>query len=182
VSVQLGPYGARMDVNVGAGFENTDPMDSPSCPGFVNLFNEDPALSQQLLDVGAQPCNASAPNTGDSLDFKLYSTYRPANWPEAPVPVIAWGNGTCAQPEGYGALLRYVASYGFFVVAPNSREVGRGSGNELKHAIDFAAAANADPASPYYGHLDLSKVGVMGHSQGSQGAAAATAVSAATSC
>lgn len=170
-TVQLGPYGAAMDVNVGAGFENTDPNDNATCPGFVALFNEDAALSQQLLDVGPQPCNATAPNTGDCLDFKLYTVYRPANWPEGPIPVITWGNGTCAQPEGYGALLRYVASQGFFVIAANSREVG--SGAEMLHALDYAAAANDDSASPYYGHLDMSKVGVMGHSQGGQGTVAA---------
>jgi hypothetical protein len=49
------------------------------------------------------------------------------------------------------------------------------TGEEQRHAIDFAAAANDDPKSPYYGHLDLSKVGVMGHSQGSQSTIAASA-------
>ena len=71
------------------------------------------------------------------------------------------------------ALLRYVASYGFFVVAANSREVGSGSPAPMLHALDFAAAANKDSTSPYYGKLDMTKVGAMGHSQGS--AATATA-------
>jgi pimeloyl-ACP methyl ester carboxylesterase len=170
-NIQLGPYGASMDVNVGAGFENTDPNDQPTCPTFVGIFKEAQNISQQLLDVGPQPCSASTPNTGNCLNFKLYTVYRPANWPSGKIPVLSWGNGTCAQPEGYGALLRYIASYGFFVVAANSREVG--SGTEIRHALDFAAAADQDPSSPYYGHLDMTKVGVMGHSQGSAGAAAA---------
>jgi hypothetical protein len=68
------------------------------------------------------------------------------------------------QPEAFGVLLRYVASFGFFVLAPNTREVG--TGTVLTHALDFAAAANQDPSSPYFGRLDLGKVGVMGHSQG----------------
>ena len=104
-------------------------------------------------------------------EFALYSVYYPANWPSTPVPVLAWGNGTCAQPEGYGALLRYIASYGFFIVASNCREVG--SGAQMRKGLDFAAAANTNSSSPYYGHLDMSKVGVMGHSQGSSGTAAA---------
>lgn len=170
-NVVLGRYGASMDVNVGKGFENTDPKDDATCPGFTALFNESKALTDQLLDTGPQPCTTTDPNTGSCLNYTLYSVYRPAIWPKEPVPVLSWGNGTCAQPEGYGVLLRYVASHGFFVVAANSREVG--SGTQLTHALDFAAAANQDPTSPYYGHLDLSKVGVMGHSQGSAGAAAA---------
>lgn len=172
-NVPLGPFGASMDVNVGTGFENTNPNDDATCPGFVGLFTGEPtSLTSQLLDTGPQPCTTTVPNTGNCLNYTLYSVYRPANWPSGPIPVLSWGNGTCAQPEGYGVLLRYIASYGFFVVAANSREVG--SGTEIKHALDFAAAANQDPSSPYYGHLDMSRVGVMGHSQGSTGANAAS--------
>lgn len=82
------------------------------------------------------------------------------------------GNGACAQPKGYGALLRLIASHGLFIVAANSREVG--SGSERRRGIDFADVANADPTSPCYGHLALTKVRVMGHSQeGGVGTAAA---------
>jgi hypothetical protein len=169
--LDMGPYGGQMDRNVGKGFENPDPMDSGMCPGFAALFGEDPKITNQLLDVGTQPCNASGPNMGSCLDMKLYSVYRPANWPEGPIPVLSWGNGTCAAPEGYGALLRYIASFGFFIVAANSREVA-GGGPILK-GLDFAAAANKDMSSPYFGHLDMSKVGVMGHSQGSGAAGTA---------
>ena len=59
------------------------------------------------------------------------------------VPIITWGNGTCAKTEDYGALLRYVASQGFFVVAANSRWVGGGN-NAMTRALDFAFAATAD--------------------------------------
>lgn len=172
-NLKLGTYGALMDSNVGAGFENKDPADDATCPSFAAIFNEDAKTTAQLLDTGTQPCNATAPNTGSCLDYKLYSVFRPAKWPAGKIPVLSWGNGTCAQPEGYGGLLRYIASTGFFIVAANSREVG--AGTEILHALDFAAAANEDPKSPYYGHLDLSKVGVMGHSQGSSGAGLAAA-------
>jgi len=171
--LQLGPYGGQMDINVGKGFENPDPMDSATCPGFAAIFGEDAKITNQLLDVGTQPCTATAPNTGTCLDMKLYSIYRPANWPEGTIPVLSWGNGTCAQPEGYGALLRYIASFGFFIVAANNREVGTGA--PLRKGLDFAEAANKDMSSPYFGHLDMSKVGVMGHSQGSGAAGTAAA-------
>jgi hypothetical protein len=171
--LQLGPYGGQMDANIGKGFENPDPMDNGTCPGFAAIFGEDAKITNQLLDVGTQPCNATGPNTGACLDMKLYSIYRPANWPEGPIPVLSWGNGTCAQPEGYGALLRYIASYGFFIVAANNREVG--TGGPILKGLDFAAAANKDSTSPYFGHLDMSKVGVMGHSQGSGAAGTAAA-------
>jgi hypothetical protein len=158
----LGPYGAQMDVNVGQGFENAVASGDSSpttCRLFAASFGEDQESTDRLLDTG-------------DLNFALYTVYRPAHWVEGEkYPIITWGNGTCAQPEGYGALLRYVASYGYFVVAANSRWVG--SGAAQRKALDFAFAANDDPESPYYQKLDTDKVGAMGHSQGGQGTAQA---------
>ncbi len=177
-TIQLGPYGAILDPNVGKGFENTVPSSdqgtqpSTDCQNFANLFMENANLTTLLLTTTMN---------GVTTDFSLYSVYRPAVWPDKPVPVITWGNGTCAQPEGYSALLRYVASYGYVVVAANMRQVqtnntsGTGSAQPMLRALDFAAAANMDSTSPYYQKLDMTKVGAMGHSQG--GAATVTAAS-----
>jgi hypothetical protein len=163
VKIELGSYGAALDQNMGKGFEvpvNSRDTDD-TCTGFVASFGEDPSKSVGLLDT-------------TNLDFALYSVYRPANWVDGEkYPIITWGNGTCAKPEGYGALLRYVASHGFFVIAANSRWVG-GNGAMTK-ALDYAFAANDDEQSPYYHRLDTSKVGAMGHSQG--GMATITAAS-----
>jgi hypothetical protein len=159
--IPLGPYGVVLDRNVGQGFKNTINAsdNNTSCALFASLFGQDEESTDDLLEL-------------DGLDLSLYSVFRPARWVEGETyPIVSWGNGTCAQPEGYGALLRYVASQGFFVVAANSRYVG--SGNEQKRAIDFALAANADAKSPYYGRLDPNRIAAMGHSQGSQGTARA---------
>jgi hypothetical protein len=161
--LELGPYGAVMDRNVGKGFEYTvasgDADNNASCKSFADSFGENPKNTEALLDTG-------------DLSFTLYTVYRPAVPREGEkYPLITWGNGTCAQPEGYAALLRYVASHGYYVVAPNSRWVG--SGAEMRKGIDFLVAANGDPKSPYYGKIDTSKVGAMGHSQGGQGTVAA---------
>ncbi len=172
-TLQLGPLGAQGETNVGTGFANdvqsADQPGDQTCPQFAAIFAEPASITNELL--------ATSMN-GITIDFSLYSVYHPAKWPSGPIPVITWGNGTCAQPEGYGGLLRYVASYGYFVVAANSREVGTKNSDgtqPMLKALDFAAAANADPTSPYYQKLDLTKIGAMGHSQG--GMATATASS-----
>jgi hypothetical protein len=162
VELKFGPYGAIMDPNVGTGFENPiasgDSDNNFQCGLFTSLFAADPKQTEKLL------------NTGD-LKFDLYTVYRPAVWPERKVPIITWGNGTCAQPEGYGSLLRFIASHGFIVVAANSRWVG--SGAAQKKGIDFMIKANADPMSPYFGKIDTMKVAAAGHSQGGMGTIAA---------
>lgn len=159
--IELGPYGAAMDVNVGQGFENTVSAsdNTASCRSFAQQFGQSEESTNKLLDLMG-------------TDLKLYSVYRPAVWKEGEkYPVVSWGNGTCAQPEGYATLLRYVASHGFIVVAANSRYVG--SGTAQKRALDFIFKANEDSASPYFGKVDTTRVAAMGHSQGSQGTIAA---------
>jgi hypothetical protein len=157
--VDLGPYGATSEYNVGKDFAidaSTDPGES-GCAGFADIFGEDPRQTQKLLQT-------------EDLDFGLYSIYYPAIMPEGKLPIITWGNGTCAQPEGYGALLRYVVSYGYFIVAANNRSVGQTDGKSgkmpMSRALDFAFALNDDMSSPFYQKLDTTNVGAMGHSQG----------------
>jgi hypothetical protein len=149
-----------MERNVGQGFEvpihANDQPGATGCTTFGALFGDDPALTAELMDVS-------------ELNMALHTVYRPANMVEGEkYPIITWGNGTCAQPEGYGALLRYVASYGFVVFAAHSRYVGQSvSAGAMIKSLDFAFAAANDAASPYYQRLDTTKVGAMGHSQGS---------------
>lgn len=161
VTIQLGPRGALMDRNVGKGFENAvqpGDMDITTCQNFAAPFGEDPKLVGEILSTSLG---------GIPLNFALYTVYRPATWTAGETyPVLTWGNGTCGQPELYGALLRYVASYGYVVVAANSRWADQGTPLPMLHALDFMAAANADPSSPYYRKLDMTKVGAMGHSRG----------------
>lgn len=159
--IELGPYGAHLDYNVGVGYETEIAMGDRTsllCRVFSAAFDASEEEVDRLLDTA-------------DLDFALHAVYRPAYFKDGEkYPLIVWGNGTCAMPEGYGTILRYVASYGFFVVAPNSRWVG---GNDaMSIALDYMFDANEDSDSPYYQKIDTEKVGAMGHSQG--GGATAT--------
>ncbi len=150
--IELGPYGALMETNLGSAYAlPVDPAES-ACSIFAATFGEDEALTADMLDLG-------------DVDLTLYTVYGPAIPAGGETyPIIIWGNGTCSQPESYGALLRYVASHGYIVFAANSRFVS--SNDAMTNALDFAVAANSDPESPYYQKLDTTRVGAMGHSQG----------------
>ncbi|MEZ0485398.1 poly(ethylene terephthalate) hydrolase family protein [Fibrella aquatica] len=89
------------------------------------------------------------------------------------LPIIAWGNGACANsPWEHVNFLSEVASHGFLVVAigPMPREGEKGSGkstsSQLLDAINWATAQNADKQSPYYNKLDVAKIAVSGMSCG----------------
>ena len=154
--MELGPYGASMDYNTGKEFAY------PVAAGDADNDFVCGALSggqTSMMPTGAQ-----------AVDYSAFTVYRPGRFKDGErVPIIIWGNGTCAWPEAYGALLRYVASHGFFIVAANSRWVG--DAVALKSGLDFAFAANDDSQGPYYQRLDTTKVGAMGHSQGASGTA-----------
>ncbi|UZD23294.1 alpha/beta hydrolase [Algoriphagus halophytocola] len=89
------------------------------------------------------------------------------------LPIIAWGNGACANsPWEHVNFLSEVASHGFLVVAigpmpeEGERSRDRSKSSQLIDAIDWAIAANEDSSSPYYGKIDVSKISVSGMSCG----------------
>src|SRR5262249_6246776 len=150
------PYGASSEYNVGQGFENTvNASDNASgCSTFINAFAADPVGSADLKDI-------------HDLNLALYTVFYPGVMPEGEkFPLITWSNGTCAMPEGYGTLLRYIASYGYIVVAANSRYSGSGTPLPGVKAINFMLAENDKMGSKYYHHIDADKIGAAGHSQG----------------
>lgn len=91
------------------------------------------------------------------------------------LPIIAWGNGACANsPWEHVNFLSEVASHGFLVIAigPMPLEGQRGGpggptkSSLLTDAINWAIAQNSDKASQYYGKLDTTKIAVAGMSCG----------------
>ncbi len=89
------------------------------------------------------------------------------------LPIIAWGNGACANsPWEHINFLSEVASHGFLVVAigPMPQEGQRGGGrstsSQLVDAINWAIAQNSDKTSPYYNKIDITKIAVSGMSCG----------------
>lgn len=90
------------------------------------------------------------------------------------LPVIAWGNGACANsPWEHVNFLNEVASHGFLVVAIGPMPAGEGeqpyersASSQLTDAIDWAVAQNGDEESDYYGKVDTAHVAVSGMSCG----------------
>ncbi len=89
------------------------------------------------------------------------------------LPVIAWGNGACANsPWEHVNFLSEVASHGFLVIAigPMPQEGERGNGrstsSQLLDAIDWAIAQNNDESGIFYNKIDVDKIAVSGMSCG----------------
>ena len=95
------------------------------------------------------------------------TVWRPATV-SAKTPVIVWGNGRGQAPEKYETILSDLASWGFVVAAANTPNAG--TGVETLACLDYLTAENAKAGDAMMGKLDLTKVGVAGHSMGGGGA------------
>ena len=89
------------------------------------------------------------------------------------LPIIAWGNGACANsPWEHINFLSEVASHGFLVIAigPMPKEGERGGGrstsSQMTDAINWAIAQNSDKSSTLCNKIDVSKIAVSGMSCG----------------
>ncbi|SHJ55548.1 hypothetical protein SAMN05444280_12284 [Tangfeifania diversioriginum] len=89
------------------------------------------------------------------------------------LPIIAWGNGACANsPWEHVNFLSEVASHGFLVIAigPMPKEGERGNGrstsSQLLDAVDWAIAQNSDKTSAFYKKIDIENIAVSGMSCG----------------
>jgi len=89
------------------------------------------------------------------------------------LPVIAWGNGACANsPWEHVNFLNEVASHGFLVIAigpmpkEGERVKDKSKSSQLLDAIDWAIAQNSNKNSSYYNKIDITKIAVSGMSCG----------------
>ncbi len=126
--------------------------------------------------------------------LRTHTVYRPADLSRLQgqkLPIIAWGNGGCANNgNAHHNFLAEIASHGFLAVAigppraaqPAGKQAppaaGKGAAkqanaagpatksSQLIDAINWAIAENGRRDSKYYGKLDTSKIAVMGMSCG----------------
>lgn len=98
-----------------------------------------------------------------------YSIYYPTNLGAGGYdhPILVWGNGTGATSSDYQELLEHLASWGYVVVAPDNSWVGNGL--HMWAATSHIMQENTNSTSTFYEKLDLSKIGMLGHSQGAGG-------------
>jgi chlorophyllase len=130
------------------------------------------------------PPTAPGPYTSDQTDTSYTVTYAagertmdvriylPSDLAAGPFPLVVLSHGFQLNGEGYNVLGDRLASHGFVVVSPS---YGDNLFNALSHTalaqivvatIDWAAAENGRSGSALFGHLDLDKIGVTGHSRG----------------
>ncbi len=129
----------------------------------------------RIIEDGGTGAYKAIMQTDSSL--LTHTIFRPENLDafgeKNKLPIIAWGNGACANsPWEHLNFLSEVASHGFLVIAigpmPAEGEQKRDQSlsSQMLDAIDWAIAQNSDKKSPYYGKIDIHKIAVSGMSCG----------------
>jgi hypothetical protein len=106
-----------------------------------------------------------------------HTVFRPVQWPANALPLYVWGNGGCSNNGlAHAAYLRQIASHGYVVVAlgpagggppapaDGSRDATEAS--QMIEAIDWATRETDSRGSSFYRHIDVTRIGVGGHSCG----------------
>jgi len=134
----------------------------------------EPTGSRTVEDGGTGPYKAIMTT---EITLQTHTVFRPKDLSvfgkNNKLPVIAWGNGACANsPWEHVNFLSEISSYGFLVIAigpmPQEGQRGRGqsTSSELIDAIEWAITQNNDKTSSYYKKIDISKIAVSGMSCG----------------
>ena len=133
-------------------------------------------------DKNVGPLAGATPDPVYGSTQQRFNVYRPSTLGSCH-PIILWGNGHTDNPEpnppsclaanycgDYLTLMNQLASHGFVVIASLSTIVSQADPTTglLPQLVgmNWIVQQNGDPASPYYNHLDTSRIGATGHSEG----------------
>jgi len=143
-----------------------------------------PGPFQVTADRGIGPQAGIVPDRifGEQQRFNIY---RPSNLATSGLchPILIWANGTGDNPEQrppecivepstntwcgtYPGLMNQLASHGFVVMASLSTDTAAGDPLPTITGLDWLLEQAEDPSSPYFHHLDTTRIGALGHSQG----------------
>ena len=136
-------------------------------------------------DKNVGPLAGVVPDPIYGDEQQRYNVYRPSDVASSGYchPILIWANGYKDNPEQkppdcvvdsgsnqwcgqYGPMVNHLASHGFVVVASLSTATAEGDPLPTTAGLDWILEQAEDPSSPYYHHLDTTKIGQLGHSYG----------------
>jgi hypothetical protein len=136
-------------------------------------------------DKNVGPLAGVVPDPIYDDEQQRFNVYRPTNVASSGYchPILIWANGYRDNPEQkppdcvvdagsnqwcgqYGPMVNHLASHGFVVVASLSTATAEGDPLPTTAGLDWILEQAEDSSSPYYHHLDTTKIGQLGHSYG----------------
>jgi hypothetical protein len=123
---------------------------------------------------GTGPFQATAESRAE---LPGHTVYRPVDWPRDASPLYVWGNGGCSNNGlAHAAYLRQIASQGYVIVslgvpgggppAPADGSTDATAAEQMIEAVEWATRETVRQGGEFFGHIDVSRIAVGGHSCG----------------
>ena len=106
------------------------------------------------------------------MSFEKFEIYYPTDIASVEkLPVVIFVNGTGVVGSKYTALQKHMASWGFITVATEEQNAWNGFSAEMSvRVLELLNTYQEEgKENPFYGKVDMDRIGVTGHSQGGIG-------------
>lgn len=137
---------------------------------YYNYVDSWGMLEKKYTSYGEFEVNSIEFESNEEL-FDNYKIWYPSKLEENnsdKYPVVVFVNGTGVPYQKYGATFEHLASWGFVVIGND--DANSASGESSSITLDYILSLNSNEESVFFNKLDITSVGISGHSQGGVGA------------
>ena len=137
---------------------------------YYNYVDSWGMLEKKYTSYGEFEVNSIEFESNEEL-FDNYKIWYPSKLEEnnsEKYPVVVFVNGTGVPYQKYGATFEHLASWGFVVIGND--DANSASGESSSITLDYILSLNSNEESVFFNKLDITSVGISGHSQGGVGA------------
>ena len=137
---------------------------------YYNYVDSWGILEKKYTSYGEFEVNSIEFESNEEL-FDNYKIWYPSKLEEnnsEKYPVVVFVNGTGVPYQKYGATFEHLASWGFVVIGND--DANSASGESSSITLDYILSLNSNEESVFFNKLDITSVGISGHSQGGVGA------------
>lgn len=137
---------------------------------YYNYVDSWGMLEKKYTSYGEFEVNSIEFESNEEL-FDNYKIWYPSKLEEnnsEKYPVVVFVNGTGVPYQKYGATFEHLASWGFVVIGND--DANSASGESSSITLDYILSLNSNEESMFFNKLDITSVGISGHSQGGVGA------------
>lgn len=137
---------------------------------YYNYVDSWGVLEKKYTSYGEFEVNSIEFESNEEL-FDNYKIWYPTKLEEnnnEKYPIVVFVNGTGVPYQKYGATFEHLASWGFVVIGND--DANSASGKSSSITLDYILSLNSNEESMFFNKLDITNVGISGHSQGGVGA------------
>ncbi|WP_196000440.1 alpha/beta hydrolase [Clostridium sp. 1001271B_151109_B4] len=137
---------------------------------YYNYVDSRGVLEKKYTSYGEFEVNSIEFESNEEL-FDNYKIWYPTKLEEnnnEKYPIVVFVNGTGVPYQKYGATFEHLASWGFVVIGND--DANSASGKSSSITLDYILSLNSNEESIFFNKLDITNVGISGHSQGGVGA------------